>query len=122
MNLDGKNSTRFEESGGTRTNTDLERECGGTKEGELNRVKDGLNLLPLGGNEVFLEADLLVVVVVMVVWPSLSWANTTVGIRPWSLSMVKTLWPVYSLGMAWIVWYDHYLHHLILFRNSFFTD
>ncbi|GMP97998.1 hypothetical protein CsSME_00046044 [Camellia sinensis var. sinensis] len=53
MNLDGENSTRFEKSEGTRTNVDLERESSGVEEGELNRVKDGLNLLPLGGNEVF---------------------------------------------------------------------
>ncbi|CAL5431441.1 unnamed protein product [Camellia sinensis] len=79
MNLDGENSTKFEESRGTRTSADLERKSGGAEEGELNRVKDGLNLLPLDGNEVF-SGDRLTVV--MVVWPPLSWANTTAGIRP----------------------------------------
>lgn len=53
MNLDGENSAGFEESGGTRTSADLERESGGAEEGELNGVEDGLNLLPLGGNELF---------------------------------------------------------------------
>lgn len=33
-----------------------------------------------------------------------SCAKTTVGIRPWALSLADTRLPVYSLGMAWIVW------------------
>ncbi|CAL5356724.1 unnamed protein product [Camellia sinensis] len=64
MNLDGENSTKFEESRGTRTSADLERKSGGAEEGELNRVKDGLNLLPLDGNEVF-SGDRLTVVMVI---------------------------------------------------------
>lgn len=31
--------------------------------------------------------------------------NTTAGIRPWALSFAEILFPVNSLGIAWMVWY-----------------
>jgi len=53
VDLNWEDVTRIEECGGARTGSDLEREGGGTEEGELDGVKDGLNLLLLGGEDVF---------------------------------------------------------------------
>lgn len=51
-------------------------------------------------NKCFLETDRTVVVLGFS-----SCENTTAGIRPWARSLTETLFPVHSLGMAWIVWY-----------------
>ena len=50
---DRKNGAGLEESGGTGASADLHGEGGGVEERELNGLEDRLNLLPLGGDDVF---------------------------------------------------------------------